>query len=73
MQDRVLGVGVNSAPLFTAIPGYALFNLRGGFSFGEGSEITLDFENIGDRNYRAPGWGVDGPGRSVTARYRLKF
>ena len=73
VQDRVLGVGVNSAPLFTAIPGYGLFNLRGGFHFGEGSEITLDFENIGDKSYRAPGWGVDGPGRSITARYRVKF
>ena len=72
-QDRVLGVGVNSAPLFRAIPGYGLVNLRGGFRFGEGSEITVDFENIGDKSYRAPGWGIDGPGRSVTARYRLKF
>jgi outer membrane receptor protein involved in Fe transport len=73
VQDRVLGLGVGSAPLFTAIPGYALFNLRGGIRFGERSEITVDFENLGDKNYRAPGWGVDGPGRSVTARYRIKF
>ena len=73
VQDRVLGAGVNSAPLFTAIPGYGLFNLRGGVRFGEDSELTLDFENIGDKSYRAPGWGVDGPGRSVTARYRIKF
>lgn len=73
VQDRVLGVGTGSAPLFTAIPGYGLFNLRGGVRFGESSELAIDFENIGDKSYRAPGWGVDGPGRSVTVRYRIKF
>ncbi|HEV2762395.1 MAG TPA: TonB-dependent receptor [Pyrinomonadaceae bacterium] len=73
VQNRVLGVGVESAPLFSAIPGYGLLGLRGGFRLGESQEITLDFENIGDKNYRAPGWGVDGPGRSVSARYRYRF
>ncbi|MEJ7712971.1 MAG: hypothetical protein WKF84_24800 [Pyrinomonadaceae bacterium] len=34
---------------------------------------TVDFENISDKNYRAPGWGVDGPGRSITARYQYRF
>ena len=29
-----------------------------------------DFENIADKNYRAPGWGIDGPGRSLTVRVR---
>jgi hemoglobin/transferrin/lactoferrin receptor protein len=73
VQNRVLGPGVDSAPLFSAIPGYALFNVRGGFRLGEKQEVTLDFENIGDKNYRGPGWGVDGPGRSITARYSLQF
>jgi len=72
VQTRVLG-GANSAPLFNAIPGYGLINLRGGFRFSESQEITLDFENIGDKSYRAPGWGVDGPGRSLTARYQYRF
>jgi len=73
VQNRVLGVGVNSAPLFTEIPGYALFNVRGGYRFNETQEIGFDFENIGDKNYRAPGWGIDGPGRSVTLRYQYRF
>ena len=30
VQDRVLGVGVNSAPLFTAVKGYATFGVRFG-------------------------------------------
>lgn len=72
VQRRLLGAE-QSAPLFTQIPGYGLFGLRGGFRFYERHEFTLDFENIGDKNYRAPGWGVDGPGRSVTARYRYRF
>jgi hemoglobin/transferrin/lactoferrin receptor protein len=73
VQNRVLGPGVDAAPLFAAIPGYALFSVRGGFRLNERQEITLDLENIGDKNYRAPGWGMDGPGRSLTARYRLRF
>ncbi|MBZ5498762.1 MAG: TonB-dependent receptor [Acidobacteriia bacterium] len=72
VQNRVLG-SATSAPLFPAIPGYGLLNLRGGFRLSESHEITVDFENIGDKSYRAPGWGVDGPGRSVTAHYRFRF
>ena len=72
VQNRILGPA-NSAPLFRAIPGYGLINVRGGFRFNENQEITVDFENIGDKNYRAPGWGVDGPGRSVTVRYQYRF
>jgi hemoglobin/transferrin/lactoferrin receptor protein len=73
VQNRVLGPGVDSAPLYTAIPGYGLVNVRGGFRFDEKQEVTVDFENLADKNYRAPGWGVDGPGRSVTVRYRYRF
>ncbi|HYG10334.1 MAG TPA: TonB-dependent receptor [Pyrinomonadaceae bacterium] len=84
VQDRVLPIGaiVNGVlivndqtpvPLFAAIPGYGLFNLRGGYRFNESQEITVDFENIGDKSHRAPGWGVDGPGRSITARYQYRF
>lgn len=71
-QNRVLGAA-DSAPLFPAIPGYGLFNLRGGFRINENNEITTDFENIGDKSHRLPGWGIDGPGRSMTVRYRYRF
>ncbi|HVG21725.1 MAG TPA: TonB-dependent receptor [Blastocatellia bacterium] len=73
VQNRVLGVGVNSAPLYTAIPGYVTFNVRGGVRFGERHELLLEFENIGDRNYRGISWGVDAPGRGVFAKYNLRF
>ncbi len=73
VQNRVLGVGVNSAPLYRAIPGYITFSVRGGFRFGERHEILLELENIGDRNYRGISWGVDAPGRGLFAKYNLRF
>ncbi|HYN24821.1 MAG TPA: TonB-dependent receptor [Pyrinomonadaceae bacterium] len=72
VQNRVLG-SAQSAPLFTAIPGYGLVNLRGGFDLTEDQQISIDFENIADKSHRNPGWGIDGPGRSLTVRYQLKF
>jgi outer membrane receptor protein involved in Fe transport len=72
VQNRVLGAA-DSTPLFSAIRGYGLFSLRGGFRFNDSNEITADFENIGDKSHRLPGWGVDGPGRSLTVRYRYRF
>ena len=72
VQNRVLGTA-NSAPLFTYLPGYGLFNVRGGFRFGERSEIGIDFENITDKSYRGPSWGIDGLGRSVSIRYNYRF
>ena len=73
VQNRVLGVGVNSAPLFTALPGYGLFNLRGGFTVNENSKVFIAFENILDQQHRNPSWGTDGAGRSLTVQYRYKF
>jgi outer membrane receptor protein involved in Fe transport len=72
VQTRLLGTA-DSAPLFRAIPGYGLVNVRSGFRFNEAHEIALDFENLADKSHRAPGWGIDGPGRSVTMRYRFRF
>lgn len=73
VQNRVLGVGVNSAPLFTYLPSYATVNLRGGIRIGEKSNIFLAFENIFDKQYRNPSWGIDGAGRSFRMVYRYKF
>ena len=72
VQSRVLG-SATSAPLFSHLPGYGLINLRGGVRLDENSSIDIDFENIGDKSYRGPSWGIDGPGRSITARYRYRF
>jgi hypothetical protein len=33
----------------------------------------VDFENIGDENYRGVSWGMDAPGRGIFLRYALRF
>lgn len=73
VQNRILGSATNAVPMFPELPGYGLFNLRGGFRVNETSDFSFDFENIGDKNYRGVSWGIDGPGRSVTLRYRYRF
>jgi hemoglobin/transferrin/lactoferrin receptor protein len=72
VQDRVLGVGVNSSALFTEIPGYAMVGVRTGARFGR-HELLIDFENLTDENYRGISWGVDAPGRGVSVRYSARF
>lgn len=84
VQNRLLPIGptingvtvVNNdtvVPMFTAVPGYALFGVRGAVKLGERSEVLVDFENIFDASYRGISWGIDGAGRGVTVRYRFKF
>lgn len=73
VQDRVLGVGGDSAPLFTTVPGYLTVNLRGGFSLRERHDFLFEFENLADRNYRGISWGLDAAGRSFSFRYLTRF
>lgn len=72
VQQRLLGDAA-SAPLFRAVPGYGLVNLRAGFAINDHSDVGIDFENIGDKSYRGISWGIDGAGRSVSVRYRYRF
>ena len=72
VQDRVLGVGVNSSSLFTEIPGYAAVGVRFGVKTGR-HQFTVHGENLTDTNYRGISWGVDAPGRGVSARYAITF
>ncbi len=84
VQNRVLPIGslINgvlitandtAVPLFSAIPGYGLIGVRGGWRFGESQQLAFDFENIGDKSHRSPGWGIDGRGRNLTVRYQYRF
>lgn len=73
VQSRVLGVGVAAAPLYTSIPAYVTFSVRGGIRFGSRTELVIDVENIGDRNYRGIAWGVDAPGRGLSITYQTRF
>lgn len=72
VQNRVLGAA-NSAPMFTAIPGYGLFGVRTGWRLGERSRVFVDASNLFDRSHRGISWGMDGAGRSVTIAYRYQF
>lgn len=84
VQDRLLPIGATvngvliinnetAVPMFTAIPGYALFGIRGGIKIAEKHELLLDAKNLADRSHRLPGWGIDGPGRNLIVRYRFTF
>ena len=84
VQDRLLPLGAiingvrvvnndTSVPLFTRLPGYGLFNLRGGFNVSENSQFFVQVENIFDQFHRNPSWGIDGTGRSLMMQYRYKF
>jgi hemoglobin/transferrin/lactoferrin receptor protein len=72
IQDRVLGVGVNSSSLFTAIPGFATVGIRFGAKAGP-HQVSIHAENLTDKNYRGMSWGVDAPGRGVSVRYSIGF
>lgn len=72
VQRRVLG-GAVSAPMYTAVAGYAVFGVRAGFPAGRRSEIMLDFYNVTDHNWRGMGWGIDADGRGVTIRWKVRF
>ncbi|MGH9718890.1 MAG: TonB-dependent receptor [Bryobacteraceae bacterium] len=72
VQTRVLGAA-NSAPMFSAIPGYGVFGVRGGIRTARRGQLFLDLSNLFDHNYRGMSWGIDGPGRAVTVRYRIAF
>jgi outer membrane receptor protein involved in Fe transport len=72
IQDRVLGPGINASSLFQKVPGYATVGVRATLRAGR-HQVTIDGENLTDRNYRGISWGIDAPGRGVTVKYRARF
>ena len=53
--------------------GRLILGLGSGYHRYEYDMFGFDFENITDQAYRGPSWGIDGPGRSVSARYQYRF
>jgi hemoglobin/transferrin/lactoferrin receptor protein len=72
VQSRVMGSSSLLA-LYSETPGFVVFGVRGGVRFGSRVDLTLIGENLGDRNYRLHGSGVDEPGINVVARLRARF
>ncbi len=72
VQNRVLGSAA-SAPLFRYIPGFMVVSVRGGVQLSDRSELTLNLENLLDKNYRGISWGMDAPGRGLGFRYQYRF
>jgi hypothetical protein len=72
VQDRVLGVGVASAPLITEVRGFATIGLRGGMRSGR-QDLIVDAENLTDESYRGVSWDVDAPGLGIALRYVVRF
>jgi outer membrane receptor protein involved in Fe transport len=71
--DRVLGPGVESAPLFTKTQGFVTANLRGGYQVSEQTDLIFVLENLLDKNYRYHGSGVDAAGFNLQVSYRIRF
>ena len=72
IQDRVLGVGVNSAPMWTAVPAWQMFGIRAGYTFAKHHTIFVDLENLNNESRRGISWGQDSPGRGISVRYILR-
>lgn len=72
VQARVLG-GSSLLAMFTQTPGFVVIGVRGGVRIGSHLDVTLIADNLGDRNYRLHGSGVDEPGANLVARLRAKF
>jgi len=72
VQTRVLGPSLAANSLYTSVPGYTVFGIRGGVRFGN-SEVLADFGNLSDENYRGPSWGMDAPGRGLYLRFVTRF
>jgi len=53
-------------------PGYALFNLRGGWH-DRRQRVDIALNNLTDREYKVHGSGLYGPGREIKISYLLNF
>ncbi|HJU45110.1 MAG TPA: TonB-dependent receptor [Vicinamibacterales bacterium] len=72
VQARVLN-GASLLAMYTETPGFIVFGARAGVRLGSHVDLSVIGENLGDRNYRLHGSGVDEPGVNVIARLRARF
>jgi iron complex outermembrane receptor protein/hemoglobin/transferrin/lactoferrin receptor protein len=84
IQDRVLPVGavlegvriVNDAtrvPLYRSTAAWAVVHLHGGITLTDHWSLNAALRNVGDRNYRVHGSGVDAAGFDAFVGVRFRF
>lgn len=54
-------------------PGFVVVHLNLGWTIWDRSELSLMLENLFDQPYRHHGSSVNGAGRSIRARFRMRF
>lgn len=54
-------------------PGYAVFDVRTGYTPFPNQEFLLTLENLADRRYKTHGSGIFNPGFSANLTYQVKF
>lgn len=54
-------------------PGYAVYNLRGGWQASEKLTLMASIENLADEDYRIHGSGLNEPGRNVILAGECRF
>ena len=54
-------------------PGYGVVDLRGGWRLDERTALAVAVENVGDKDYRIHGSGVNEPGLNVAVTLRRAF
>jgi len=54
-------------------PGFTIFGLSGGVKINENTRWSLSLENLGDKNYRVHGSGLNGPGFNIVSTVELNF
>lgn len=54
-------------------PGYTVFGLSAGVPLDENVDLGLSLENLGDKDYRVHGSGLNAPGRSVIVTCEIRF
>jgi hemoglobin/transferrin/lactoferrin receptor protein len=54
-------------------PGYTLWGVRGGWSFGAAVRLSVALENLTDEEYRVHGSGIHGSGRNLVVGFAADF
>ncbi|MFQ5693501.1 MAG: TonB-dependent receptor [Nitrospinota bacterium] len=54
-------------------PGFTLFDVAAGWTVGPRTRMTLSIQNLGDRDYRVHGSGLNGPGRNLVITVEVRF